>query len=471
MNKRLFILLSFYFGLYTALAQTDHWETILFSSHVWQYHPGNTPVDPNWKSVSYDDSAWLSGMGGIGYGDGDDKTVIDPVLSLFYRRAFDVPDASAINQALLHIDFDDAFVAYLNGVEIARANIGVKGDNPAYNQPADGLREITGTPEGFLVDSIQSLIVTGTNVLAVQVHNQDISSSDLSSNTWFSVGISTSASYFSPTPAWFRAPVEFTSSSLPIVSITTSGQEILSDMRIVAQLDLYQPVNGLANLTDTATTYRISIEKRGSSSLWFPKNSYSLETQTALGTNLNVGLLGMPPENDWILYAPYSDKSLIRNVLTYDLGNQLGQYAPRTRFCEVVINGEYKGIYILTEKIKRDLNRVNIARLDSTEISGDNLTGGYIVKIDRPKAGLSHDWYSEISGPASQDPGHRIGFVVEYPGHKDILPEQLAYISNYVKNFENALSGSFFTDWNWGYKNYIDVNSFIDFWLMNEITK
>ena len=91
----------------------------------------------------------------------------------------------------------------------------------------------------------------------------------------------------------------------------------------------------------------------------------------------------MPIENDWILYAPYSDKALMRNFLTFDLGRKMGHYSPRTVYCELVINGDYKGIYILMEKIKRDNDRVDIAKLDSDDLAGDSLTGGYIIKIDK----------------------------------------------------------------------------------------
>ena len=90
----------------------------------------------------------------------------------------------------------------------------------------------------------------------------------------------------------------------------------------------------------------------------------------------------MPEEHDWILYAPYTDKTCMRNILSYDLSNKMGHYASRTKLCELVLNGEYQGIYILMEKIKKDQNRVNISKLLPTDITGDELTGGYIIKID-----------------------------------------------------------------------------------------
>ena len=95
-----------------------------------------------------------------------------------------------------------------------------------------------------------------------------------------------------------------------------------------------------------------------------PKKPYRFETVDSFGENNNVSLLGMPEENDCVLYATWSYKTLIRNVLTYQLSNELGLYASRSRYCELYLNGDYKGIYVLMEKIKRDQNRVNISKLD-----------------------------------------------------------------------------------------------------------
>ena len=113
--------------------------------------------------------------------------------------------------------------------------------------------------------------------------------------------------------------------------------------------------DGTNNSNDNFNDYngQISIEMRGSSSQQiFPKKSYSLETQTSTGENNNISILGLPDENDWVLYAPYSDKTLLRNSLSYEISRKMGYYAPRTKYCEVFINSEYMGIYLLTEKIK-----------------------------------------------------------------------------------------------------------------------
>ena len=156
--------------------------------------------------------------------------------------------------------------------------------------------------------------------------------------------------------------------------------------KIVAQLKIIDNGSGKRNrITDLPTGYagKIGIEIRGSSSQMFPKKQYGFEIYNDAEEGINVSLLGLPKEEDWILNAPYTDKSLIRNALAYKWGSALGNYAPRTKFCEVVINGAYKGVFKLTEKIKRDNNRVNISKLDATTTTGNALTGGYIIKIDK----------------------------------------------------------------------------------------
>ena len=155
--------------------------------------------------------------------------------------------------------------------------------------------------------------------------------------------------------------VTLTSSNLPIIVIDTYEQVIPDEPKISAHMGIIFNGSGEINyITDSSSHYDgdIGIEIRGHSSQhYFPKKQYGLETRDSEGENINVSLLGMPEENDWILYAPYSDKSLMRNVLAYDIAKSLGSYAPRTQFCEVILNNDYVGIYVFMEKIKKDSNR------------------------------------------------------------------------------------------------------------------
>jgi CotH kinase protein/Secretion system C-terminal sorting domain len=259
------------------------------------------------------------------------------------------------------------------------------------------------------------------------------------------------------------------SSNLPIVIIDTNGLQIQSQCRISAKLGIIDNGQGTVNhVSDPFNDYdgKISIKIRGGSSTWFPKKQFSIETQNANGSNNNVSLLGLPEENDWILYAPYSDKTLIRNALTFTLANDIGYYASRFRFCNVIINGNYKGVYVLLEKIKRDKNRVDISKLNENEISGDELTGGYILQIDRLDES-NIGWQSLPFYPGADT----IDYLVEYPKAENLQPEQLQYVQDYINEFEIVCASDTYNDPETGYYNYIDINTFVHVFIINELSK
>jgi hypothetical protein len=263
------------------------------------------------------------------------------------------------------------------------------------------------------------------------------------------------------TPAGVSSSVVFESSNLPIIKIQTDGLDIPYDPRIIAEMSVIDNGPGARNhVDDPATDFegRISIEIRGAISRKFPKKSYALETQDADGNNANVSLLGMPTENDWILHAPYSDKTLMRNVLAYHLATQTGHYASRTQYCELLVNGEYMGIYVLMEKIKIDNGRIDLADLNPEDIEGDQLTGGYIIRLERNEEG---DWESLEGG----------GFRYHHPQADRLQPEQQDYIRDFITNFEHVLAGPRFTHPTTGYPALLDVVSAIDYFILQEIGK
>jgi hypothetical protein len=262
--------------------------------------------------------------------------------------------------------------------------------------------------------------------------------------------------------------VIFTSSNLPLVVINTHGQAIHNSYRIVADMGIINNPNGQRNyLTDPFNDYNgmVSIEIRGSSSTQFDKKPYGFETQDSLGENLNVSLLSMPSENDWILYAPYSDKTLLRNELPYYLARELGYYASRTEFCELFLNGSYKGIYVLMEKIKQDKNRVDISKLNPADTTGDELTGGYIIKVDKP---YNIGWQVNVNPPSGFDKAY---YQYHDPDADVIVPKQEAYIQNFIFKIESTLVSSNFADTINGYAKYLNVKSFVDYFLISEFTK
>jgi hypothetical protein len=348
----------------------------------------------------------------------------------------------------------------------------------AFNQPSAGLHEALlyqgQAPEGFIIkeEQLDGVLVVGENTLAIQIHNENINSSDLSSSVFFSVAVTDNSTTYLQVPHWFIEPFDFTDSNLPIIVINTNGLAIPDDPRIIAHMGIIDNGTGNRNQrTDPFTNYdgRISIETRGESSQYFfPKKSYSIETQNSDGTNFNAALLGMPPENDWVLYAPYTDKTMMRDVLAFQIGRDLGDYASRTRYVEVVINDDYKGVYVLMEKIKRDKNRVDIANLQLQDVTGDELTGGYLLRIDKLDA---NDYPGWTATPTPQLPGEKdITFQYHDPAGAELGGAQQNYIRNYIQEFQNSLTAASFTSPG-GYQKYLDITSTLNYILVNEIGK
>lgn len=274
-----------------------------------------------------------------------------------------------------------------------------------------------------------------------------------------------------------NAPVvaPFTSSNLPIVVINTNSQNIADQPKIIANMGIIY--NGPGNINHKSDPYnnfngKIGIEIRGSSSQMFPKKSYGFETRSVVNPNndTNASLIEMPAESDWILSANFSDKSLLNNAIAYDLYNKFGSYAPRTRFVELFINNQYQGVYVLMEKIKRDSNRVNISKLTENDTTGVDVTGGYILKIDKT-TGSGGDGFTSQFAPMSSSNGQTIFFQYSYPSSSNIIQKQKDYIHGYVDSFENALYTQSLYDTIIGWRHFAHENSFIRYLILNEISK
>ncbi len=267
----------------------------------------------------------------------------------------------------------------------------------------------------------------------------------------------------------FTQTVNFTSSNLPVIVINTNGQAILDDPKITADMGIIDNGPGKRNsLTDTFSQYngKIGIEIRGQSSQMFPMKSYSLELRDAAGKSVDKSLFGMPKESDWVLYAPYTDKTLMRNVLAYGLSASLGHWAARTVMVEVMLNGNYVGVYVFMERIKRNVGRVNITKMAKTDISGDAVTGGYIFSLDKEPNG----WFSSYQPPNSNN-GNTRQFSYVVPKPEDMVPEQKAYLKSYVDSFENVLYGAQFQDPVNGVRKFAELSSFMDYFIVNEVSR
>ena len=255
---------------------------------------------------------------------------------------------------------------------------------------------------------------------------------------------------------------EYAPNTLPLVAINTQNVAIPDEPKIRATL----------KITDRGEPLfegPVGIETRGQSSQYFyPKKQYGFETRSTedFELDVDVSLLGLPEEEDWILQAPYGDKSLMRNVLTYSLSEDMGRYASRTRFVTVNLNDQNDGVYVLTEKLKRDINRININKLREVENEGSALTGGYILKIDK---GTDITPVTAFVSRYTSSEDARIHFLYDTPEAETITPAQKQYIQNYIHDFEAALQSEDFGDEQLGYKAYIDVSSFVDFFILTEL--
>lgn len=266
----------------------------------------------------------------------------------------------------------------------------------------------------------------------------------------------------------------FTNSHLPIVVVNTGNptfndNTIPDEPKIIAEFGVINNGNGQINTLGDPYEYSspIGIETRGNSTQDFDKKTYSLELRDAQGQDSSASLLGMGKEEDWILHAMVIDKSLLRIPFTFSLARSAGHYASDWRFVELVIDGDYRGVYLLCERIKRDNDRVDIAKLTPSDLTGDQVTGGYILRIDwleDQPAGFTSNYESQSGDP--------MFFQWYYPKANAIQPAQAAYIQNYMNLFETAVFSPTFHDatgTHWSH--YADLTSFVDFLIVNEVSK
>lgn len=264
-------------------------------------------------------------------------------------------------------------------------------------------------------------------------------------------------------------PVILSSSNLPLILIDTPGNQVLSDSNLLVDLGIIDNganrnyYNGTRNNYNGKATCHI----RGASSKMFEKNNLRLELKDFTGMNdISASLLGMPADSDWILTACYTDKTMIRNPLSQHLFRGMGHYSPRDKYVELIVNGEYFGVYILMEQIKRGNNRVDIDKMTSLDNYYPGITGGYIIQINRAD---DPGWYSLFPGVSAN--GAKFYYQYDYPNSNTITTQQKSYISNVLDSFETVMNGPLFANVITGYKYFINDDSFIDYLILNELSK
>lgn len=264
---------------------------------------------------------------------------------------------------------------------------------------------------------------------------------------------------------------EFTS-NLPIVVIERHGDSPIDpngdELRVSSVLTFEAGDGRSALLGEATASSRAGVRVRGQSSRGFPQKSLAVELWEAdSDSDRHVPWLGMPAESDWTLIAPsHMDRSLMRTMMPMDLSRAIGSYAPRTRFVEVFLVDregssrlsldDYVGVYTAAEKIKRDEHRVNVEKLEPSDLSEPAVTGGYVFRIDHGEVDFGAAGY---------------GFQWEYPD-AEVMREparraQVDYLEGYLEEFFDALRGRGETP----YSSYIDTARWIDHNLLVALTK
>ena len=269
----------------------------------------------------------------------------------------------------------------------------------------------------------------------------------------------------------------FTDSNLPIVVIETDGganipdePKVLGTMKIIWHQDGSRNyMSDIDNPEFLNYDGRIGIERRGSSSQTYSnKKPYALETlQDDNVTNNNVSIFNMPEENDWILNSLAFDQTGVRDFLSYELSEALGQYASRRQYCEVVINGDYKGLYVFMEKIKPDKGRVNIEKMDETCNQYPEVTGGYIVKADKANGDPVAWTMQGYGGGGWGGWGVSTDFILHYPKPSEVTNTQKNYIHGVFDNLA-SVANQHNTSITSGIPSVIDIPSFVDFMMIAE---
>jgi len=250
---------------------------------------------------------------------------------------------------------------------------------------------------------------------------------------------------------------------LGVLLLDTFGQSIPDDDKIDAWLEVVREHdNSLTDLDSAGRTWDgpVGVEIHGSSATGFAKLSYRIEFRDDSGEDLDYPLLGMASASDFTLHGPYSDKTLIRNALAYRLGNAIAEdtdeWQPGTRFAELFINEGYAGVYVVTERVMRDEDRLDLPVLPASSAEGD-ITGGYIFKVD----GCRGDCFTTAYGTY-------IDYV--YPRYAAITSEQDSYLRSYLDSFEAALYADNWADPATGYPTWMATDSFIDHFIINELS-
>jgi hypothetical protein len=207
-------------------SQSLKWTTVIDHKSIWKYQIPTSSTGTAWHNLSFNDATWQEGPSGFGYGDGDDATILPNCLSVYIRKKFTIANVDDVKRMVLQMHYDDGFVAYINGVEIARANLGTPGVSVAYNATAsDHEADFSNSllhPETFEIVNPGSFLVQGTNVITIQGHNTSSSSSDLSLVPILTIGETPNGSA-NATSSYFSVPTSYYHTNFKLDQLTETA--------------------------------------------------------------------------------------------------------------------------------------------------------------------------------------------------------------------------------------------------------
>lgn len=261
----------------------------------------------------------------------------------------------------------------------------------------------------------------------------------------------------------YEIAVKTIDNGIPVLIIETEGTRSVSSRNKYIDAQMLLLDNNSDSYGKGLYSGQITIKGRGNSSFGMPKRSYNINTPG------KIKLLDMAESKDWILTANFSDKSLMRNYIAFELYRDMGAaFSPKFRFVDLILNGEYSGTYCLGERIKIDPGRLDIPKIKAGKTSGGDLSGGYVLEVNSTD---KYDRDEIIFETKRINWGTAHFFSIKQPGEKNISEEAYNYISQYVNDTEDALFGKNFDDPKEGYRKYIDVPTFIDWYIVNEVFK
>lgn len=439
-----FLLLALYW-----IFLTPHWGVIIGKGQKWEY------AFQSKDETSYQNTQWnVQGKGQKISLPTDPKN-----QNLLFRSKFYLDDFTTIKEGILEYNYRYSCKVFINGVAYADIERGLI--TPTIKSKGKIAVYKNWTPRRVQFDPqfLQHHLKNGENTILLVLYKiEDLR--EIKTDKKQLSFLSSGKRYWLKKRFKLSKPTSyFSRSTLPIFKINTHGKVVLDEPKIQSSLEVINNSEGSNKLTDSARFYNIKIEHRGHTSQTFAKKSYGFNLYDENYKKKVQELLDLPKSERWVLNGPYADKSLIRNALTYSLYSQMGNYAPRVRFVDLVVNNNYQGIYMLIEKIQISQYHLNIPELKQAKSDSNELDGGYIIEVDRK------GWKSDFP-PKQDQSSHPINYSIHTTPRK--IKNQ-RNIGEMIKSQFNVFEQHLYAGDS--IYNYLDINSFVDYLIITEFTK